>query len=352
MRWIVVLCAGVLIGLTPLSAQEVSPTSTPGVIFEPLSSERLDTFYGSLRAHTVFSLPESHPTPVVDPLISGIWAGSSTDFESQLGEVTLRFRPRVEARLTSDALAESVDVRVAIVPKGLSITHTLAQNSIDRTGILAKFSSQRQSSTRTTFVPGESQSGMYFSVPPMFAVGAQRAWGVLVCPRELKVTRVSPAGHGYIELLPSPYELTEWNVSLSARVNATVSSASDKQRLSARLGVSGDLPEPITGADEVISKAPTIALSYRPAREFDFIKFAPKSHAEEGVRATIEMQNKAGYLRRQYFEHVVHVLKSTEPSPISVIVNATQPRKNEGVCYVLISTREAWKEFERQPTRF
>jgi hypothetical protein len=62
----------------------------------------------------------------------------------------------------------------------------------------------------------------------------------------------------------------------------------------------------------------------------------------------IELQNAAGYVRRQSFSHVLYVQALQEPSPIAVIVNANRVYRDDGTCYIVLAQRSVWSEYEKR----
>ena len=77
-----------------------------------------------------------------------------------------------------------------------------------------------QEPTRTSFVRGRKQSGMYISIP--IAQDHVRGWGVYICPREFSY---GVGVHGrVIDLKPSSYELSEASFEAEAKAGWFASS--------------------------------------------------------------------------------------------------------------------------------
>lgn len=346
-------------GLTNARSQEPvvqeATEQAARISYEPLRRDQIDSLFDSLRAGSTFAMPPTRQSQQVDPNIAGIWAGTSTKIESELGEIVLRFRPTIEARLAqsekSDSptlLADQADVRIRMMPKGMSIVHELAQNNLDRAGILAEIQIDRAFPTRTAYIPGYRDSGFYFSVPSMIRADAEKTWGMMICPRIAKLAQSKRGAPLQLELLASPYELSEVKLSFAASGSLRIPGSSYKQRLAVNLGLTAELPASIESKDEVVAQAPSLRMLYRPVTPFDFFRFAPKSSIQEGVLTKVEMQNQAGYLRTQYFGNVVYVHKLVEPSPISVVFKGRRAMKDEGTCYVLVSDKPMWTEYDKK----
>lgn len=355
------LCIGLLclVSLKAARAQEQvsrqADEQEARVSFDALRRDQIDSVFDSLRGGSLFSMPPIHQSQTVDPNIAGIWAGTSTNVETELGEITLRFRPTIEARLarneksdSSALLAEKVDVRIRMSPKGLFIVHELAKNNLERAGILAEIHIERPSPTRTAYVSGNRDSGMYFAVPSMIRADTEKTWGMLMCPRVAKLAQKTRGAPLHLEFLPSPYELSEVQLSYTASGSVRIPSSTYKHKLKMNLGITSELPATIEPKDEVVSQAPSLRMLYRPATPFDFFRFAPKSSIQEGLLTRVEMQNQAGHIRIQYIGNVLFVHKISEPSPISVVFEGKRAARDEGYCYVLVADKPTWVEYDKK----
>lgn len=346
---------------TPMS--EELPVNTPfaptTTSFAPLTPEQIDIFFDSLRAGSQFRLPPIRTTQQVDPNISGIWAGSTFTVESEFEEIVLRFRPTTEARVARQSenakkvpLADYVDVNIHRSVKGIVIQHTLAAEAAARAGMLAKLDPVKPNPTRTAFVQAARDAGMYFAVPPLTSVQADQGWPVLVCPRAYQVAPATRGASGSVLLLPSPYELAEVKIVVSGRSRGSISTGMSKERLALAVVPTADLPPTIEGKDEVVALSPDLTLGYRPTAPFDFFRFVPRSSIQAGLLLMAEMQNKAGYVRRQYFTNTLYIQKLNQPSPISVVVDGRRATTDNGACYLLVAQKTRWSEYDKTVADF
>lgn len=359
-----------------VSAQELAPAITPSSVAEvvvptvtvattpavtsiaPLTAEQIDIFLDSLRAGSEYILPPIRTSQKVEPLVAGIWAGSEFSPQSDFGEIVLRFRPSVEARLAranegqKGILADSVDVIVKRTMKGIVMQHTLALDGDERAGLVAKLSSQKLYPTRTAFVQAARDSGMYFSVPPLLSQHADNGWGLLICPRSYSFAATSRGGASTLSLLQSAYELAEVKVSVTGRASSSISTGASKERLALKVLQTENLPPTIHGSDEVVALSPYLSLTYRPEIPFDFFRFAPKSSIQEGLLVAAEMQNKAGYLKRLYFTNALYIQKLNQPSRIPIFLNGIRVATDAGSCYVLLTQKTEWSEHDKQSASF
>lgn len=348
--------AGVVTSVVESAVPTVPVVSTPAVAsIEPLTSEQVDIFLDSLRAGSEYVLPPIHTSQKVDPSIAGIWAGSEFTSQSDFGDIVLRFRPTMEARLARmtegqrEILVDSVDVIVKRTLKGIVIQHTLAGSADERAGLVAKLSSQKLYPTRTEFVHGARDSGMYFSVPPLLFEHVDQGWGLLICPRSYSAGTASRAGGSSISLLQSPYELAEVKISLTGRASASISTGVSKERLALTLMPTGNLPASGHGSDEVVALSPYLSLIYRPETPFDFFRFAPKSSIQEGLLVAGEMQNKVGHLKRLYFANALYIQKLDLPARVPVYIKGQRIANDTGSCYVLLTQKTQWSEYDKLP---
>jgi hypothetical protein len=339
------------------SQSEGAPVvSETTVTFPVMSREFLDHFFDSLRARTVFSPPPLQVSQVVDANTSGIWAGTKTTVETDLQEVVLRFKPTDEARLerandkkgTRPLLAEYFDLTLQVTPRKLTIIHPLAEGKVTRRGITAEYTPYKSSPSRTEFVGGFRDAGMYFSVPAMGSVDVQKAWGILVCPRELVIAPPKGGLPSRIELHPSPYEVGEVRMTWAGQTEASFPAGSKKERVAVDLALSSQIPRSLEHRDEVTGLSPMVPLIYKPLNPFSFFRMPHDGAVQEGMLNIIEMQNFAGHVRRQFFSHVGYVKRIDEPSPVSVIVRANRVVRDEGACYVVAAQRSVWSRFDKK----
>jgi hypothetical protein len=337
----------------PKGSVSVSGTT---VTFPPMSREFIDHFFDSLRAKSAFYPPPLEVSQAVDANTSGIWAGTKTSVETDLQEVVLRFKPKDEARLerASDTksgrplLAEYFDLTLQVTRRSLTIIHPFAEGKAIRRGVTAEYTPSKSSPAHTEFFAGFRDASVYFSVPAMNSADVQRAWGILVCPRELIIAPPARGMPSRIELHPSPYEIGEVKMTWTGRVEASFPAGSKKERVAVDLALSRQLPKSREHRDEVSALSPMIPLVYQPLTPFDFFHMPHEGALREGILTTVEMQNFAGYLRRQFFSHVGYVHRIDEPSPVSVIVRANRVVRDEGVCYVVASQRSVWSTYDKK----
>jgi hypothetical protein len=200
----------------------------------------------------------------------------------------------------------------------------------------------------TEFVKGFRDAGMYFAWPSIVNDAAQRAWGLLICPRSPKLVQRKKSEDSQLELQPSPYQLREVSFTISSEVRARIPPTDRPERISASIVASDNLPRAEQNTDEVKSLSPSVVVPYRPATPFVFFKPSPVTGGiQEGLLARIETENVAGYIRRQYHSHVVYVSSLHEPSPVRIIIGDYRAARDEGECYVVSAQRSVWNEYER-----
>jgi hypothetical protein len=336
--------------------QQEVVTNGPRVTFPEMSREFLDLFFDSLRAQTVFAPPPLQTSQRVDANTSGMWAGTKTIVETELREVVLRFKPTDEARLERaggasegrSLLAESVDITIKVEPRKMTIIHPLAEAQLARVGISAEYPEYSKSPARTEFVPGFRDAGMYFAAPALGPAEVEKAWGLLVCPRQLVINSAQRGVSGRVELRNSPYALAEMQMTWQGQVQASMSASTKRERLAMELHASAAMPSSSEYRDEVATLSPWLSLSYKPQSPFSFIRMPHEGSVQQGFLAVVEMQNAAGYQRRQFFSHVAYVKRIDEPSPVNVIVRANRVNRDEGVCYVVAAQRSVWSQFEKR----
>lgn len=331
-----------------------APAWIPALVVEPLSREQIDIFFDSVRASSPYTPPQVHISQKVDAATSGIWSGATFDADGEVAEVILRFRPSIEERLkraeggkSSEQLAESVDVGIRLGVKGLQFSHSMARDSAMRGGFISPLKLDRRDRTRTAFVRGVQESGMYLSVPPMLMPEASENWSVLVCPRSAAVVKDAKSGALHLELTSSPYELSEVKMSFSANASARVPTLNSKERIKMQIFTTEHVPAPIVSEDEEFSVSPSLQIAYHPSATNDFFRFAPHSSTQQGLRVMCETENPAGHIRRAYFSSTLYIQKLNEPSPVSVIINGALVARDEGACYVVQRRKSHWAEYDR-----
>jgi hypothetical protein len=325
------------------------------VEFPPLTRDAIDRFFDSLRAGGQFVLPPLRQSQQVANNISGIWAGTRTEFESKIGVITLRFRPSDEARLARaesgknlQALADSFDVELELKPREFVIRHQYAENKLTRLGMKVDMGTNKVNPVLTEFVKGFRDAGMYFAWPSITNDLAHRAWSLLICPRSPRLVQRKRSEDPQLELQQSPYQLREVSFSISSEVRARIPPTDRPERISILVVPSENLPQAEQNKDEVKSLSPNVLVPYRPATSFGFFKPSLVSGSiQEGLLARIETENPAGYIRRQYHSHVVYMSSLNEPSPVRVIIGDRRAARDEGECYVVSAQRSVWNEYDR-----
>lgn len=323
--------------------------------FEPLTREQIDYLFDSLRANSAYQPPPFRLSQRVSADVAGIWAGSGMQVESDLGEIVLRFRAMVEARLQrqstpskSEALVDQFEIRIQLSRKGFLIVHPLAAEASARAGLVAPIQLLKRSPTRTTYVQGARDTGMYLSLPSLLLEEAQHGWALLMCPRVASFVPNRKTGGSDLQLLPSPYELSEAKFSITAFAQSKIETTSKKERLATSLAVTEQLPDTIDGKDELYALTPNLAIRYRPVAPFDFFRVAPKDSIQGGVLFKTEMENPVGHVRRDFYSHVLYLQKINEPATIPVTLQGTRPVKDSGPCYIVLSQKTEWKEYDKK----
>lgn len=341
------------------SDADVARSAPTPIVIDPLSREQIDIFFDSLRASSPYTPPPIQLSQKVDAATSGIWSGAVFDPEGEVVEVALRFRPSVEERLkraeagaSASQLAESVDLTIRLAPKGLQFFHSMAKDSLMANGFLSPLKLDARGTTRTAFVRGAQDSGMYLSVPPMLSLEAAENWGVLVCPRNAQVVKSKTTGQMQLELSSSPYELSEVKMTMTANASARVPTLNSKERLKMRISTTEHVAASTVAEDEEISVSPSLQVAYHPSAVADFFRFAPHTSTQQGIRFMSEAENQAGHIRRAYFATTLYIQKLMEPSPVSVVINGARIVRDEGACYVVQRRKTRWAEYDRTaPTR-
>ncbi len=333
---------------------ETTGSAAPSIEVEPLSREQIDIFFDSLRASSPYTPPPVRLSQKVDAAIAGIWSGVVFDPVGEIADLTLRFRPSIEERLkraetgeSTNQLAESVDLTIRLVLKGLQFSHSMAKDPLMSAGFLSPLKIDARGKTRTAFIRGAQDSGMYLSVPPMLSPEAEENWGVLICPRTARVVKNKSLGQMQLELSSSPYELSEIKMTTTANASARMPTLNSKERLKMAIATTDHVPAAVVAEDEEISVSPSLQVAYHPSAAVDFFRFAPNTNIQQGPRIMSETENQAGHIRRAYFATTLYVQKLMEPSPVSVVINAARVARDEGACYIVQRRKTRWAEYDK-----
>jgi hypothetical protein len=97
---------------------------------------------------------------------------------------------------------------------------------------------------------------------------------------------------------------------------------------------------------------PSASIEYAPATTFDSFRFAPFNDVQQGIVTLVEMQNKAGYIRRQFFTHQRMIHKTEEPSAVSLVIKGHRVSNDIGECYIIIEQKYSWTTYDKQPPTF
>ena len=338
-------CAAALTAINCSHAQEV-----PRITFAPMTRDEVDRFRDSLKNNASLVSHPPRQSQHVDSNTEGVWSGSSTEVVTAIEEVVLRFRPSTEELLSrsitteneSKALLEYVDVKLSYKEPHVVFVHSHPQDGREADGFEAKVK-HKEVPTRVKMIIGKRDSSMYVAVPPFH--NPEEMWGVYICPRIFKYQSVGRTGTRIMSLDASPYNLSEVKVVARAVGSAAFEASRGKVRAGITLQLSSDLPESMDSSDLSISAVAEPKVAYRPKFPFDFFRFAPQTDIQQGLNMVVELQNRAGKIRRQNFSHVVSVHKSNEPSPVSVKIGAVRPSADTGDCYIVQSQKYSWNEF-------
>jgi hypothetical protein len=320
----------------------------PALEIAPLTQAHKDILVDSLRSSSVLVLPPVETSQVVDSKISGIWAGSKVKVSLSMGEVTLRFRRKVEELiaateagqdLTRDSL-ESFELVVNALPYRMELRHSNPESSYDAQGVWAPLES-RKPQTLVPFIPGQKNSGVYVGVLPTAKRNDQ--WAVFVCPRKTTLDRKT----GAVGLAPSIYELFEAKLNVSAEAEAVMSTGGQEGRIKASLDLSKDLPPSSSVEDESVSAVPRALIKYKPQNPFDFFRFKPHTDVQQGVLVTVEMQNKVGYVRKQRFARYLYIHRTEEPTGVPVFLGKSRAISDTGECYVVAEQATSWTTYDK-----
>jgi hypothetical protein len=345
------LVTSIILLLTSVSV--VHGEEVPGYSIPPLSEDQMDLLIDSLRSQRPLDLPPLHTSGQVDPLIQGIWAGSITDTQSTTGPITLRFRRRLDSlvsqdnqlRVQANDLLESFDISLEQQKRFLIIRHSHASQPKEQAGI-SLLMTRPTMGTQVVALRGARESGIYVGLSPL--VDVETAWAVLLCPRVFGRDHRGKNGFQVFDLTPSPYELSEVNMSFAMQAAVSMSTAGRLGR--ARIGaqVTEMLPKAEQEYDEGISAAPKARYTYRPSTPFDFFRFAPYTSTQQGTLLQVQMQNRKGWLRTENFSNAIYVQKLSESSPVTPVVSGRGVERNEGECYVVVRHRYSWREYTQE----
>ncbi len=327
--------------------------------FDPMNRDEIDRFRDSLKNNIPLNFASPKKSQTVESHLSGVWAGSKTTVSSEVGEITLRFRPNMDELLSrsttkedqSKALLNTVDLKLSLfeLTRELTFSHSNAELSKEARGFRAKIGKE-DGITLSWLVKGQRESSLYVAIPSVRNL--EEGWGVFVCPRALRYKTVGSTGTRALYLEKSPYELSEVMFPLEVSARTSFESSRGNVRAYLQMQPSSDMPETQVAKDEMISTVADPKLIYRPQRPFDFYRIAPLADVQQGLNVVVELQNAAGYLRRQNFSHVVSVHKSNEPSPVSVKTGEGRPAGDSGDCYIVQLQKYVWTEYDKTPVSF
>lgn len=319
----------------------------------PVTEAELAVFRDSLRSGSSFSPLNPEVYEEADQSAVGMWAGSRAKVEWGITSVVLRFAPKVVvssefkegAKDSSIALLPSFDVQISLNGRSFELRHGAGDQ---RSGGGFALSLDRPGRARPHFVGGEQGSGLYAAIPAV--ADHERGWGALVCPRSVSQVRrdrtTAPV------LLPSLYELSEAKVLASVRADARFSTGGTEGRSRVSVAVTGGLPTPNPDFDQAASALPQVDLFYNAQSKMPFFSLAGLLGRQEAVRMMVEMQNAAGYVRRQYFLQAIAIHRLDEPVTGAVLVDNRDVESDEGECYAVIVRRNRWSVYGREKPLF
>jgi hypothetical protein len=341
------LCTALLCA-APLCAEE-----RPALEIAPLTQAHMDLLFDSLRSSSVLALPALKSSQEVDPNISGVWSGSKTKVSLSMSEVTLRFRRKVDELVAAaqtgkdltHELLESFDVVVKATPYRVELRHSHAESAYDSEGLWVPAQSTKPK-TLAPFISGQKDSGVYIAVLPI--ANRDSEWAAYVCPRKTTQER----GRAAVRLSPSMYELFEAKVSVAAEADVRMSTAGQEGKVKVSLDLSKDLPPSSLAEDESVSTAPRALFKYKPEAPSDFFRFKPQNNVQQGALVMVEMHNKAGYVRRQFFSRYLYIHKTEEQTGFPVFVGSKRATTDTGECYVVVEQASSWTEYDKKPATF
>lgn len=332
----------------PTLAQPANQFTLP-----PLTESELDAFRDSLRAGHPFAPVNAEEQEDVDDAVSGMWAGSQTKVDSEVDSVVLRFSPQVDKLLEMSksidnpaaTLLQSFEVQVSLRGRRFELRHS-AGDRRSRGGFFML--TDQPGIERSQFVGGEEGSGLYVAVPPI--ADSDNGWGALLCPRA--VLQVRRDRSSFLALGPSVYGLSEAKAIVSAKAEAKLSTGGGEGRARISVAVTSAFPAPNPDYDRAASALPQVDLFYNPQDRIPFFSLSGVPARQEGVRMLVEMQNAAGYVRRQYFLQAVSIQRIKEPPLTRVFVDNRDVETDEGECYVVIVRRHHWARYGREKALF
>lgn len=323
----------------------------------PLSQDAIDRFRDSLKNDIPLEGIPPRRSQEGDRSLDGVWSGSKTTVIASIGEVILRFKPKTEELLarsvtsanSESALLDSFDVKVVSKGRDIIFTH---DNSSDprQLGGVAAHSKIPPGPTVVALVKGKRESTMYAAVPPF--KDQKSLWGLYLCPRVIRYESVGRTGTQAVFLSPSPYELAEVSVSVSSTASAYYEAPRGRVRGTTYFQISPGIPESTEVRDEMIATIAEPKITYRPKGPFGFSPFSPERSFQQGITAVVELQNRAGHMRRESFSEVLSIARSLEPSPVEVLVDEVKPSGDAGECYFLQGQKYSWREYDRTAVSF
>jgi hypothetical protein len=343
----------VVAGLVLSATVGICADPDPSLQLAPLTDAHLDLFRDALRAEQPFVPPQPEQSEVSDSSLSGIWSGSRANVDTEVHSVVLRFAPRIQdiiemsKKVDNPAanLLSSFDVEVSLKGSRFELRHS-AGDSRSGGGFLAIV--DRPLINRTTFVGGEQGSSLYIAIPPL--KDPATGWGFLVCPRTLDYVRQERTKVPVLK--PSIYELTEVKATFSAGGEAIQTSVGDEGRARMSVSATSHLPMVTPHFDRARSALPQVDLVYNPKGRFDFFSARGIPAVHEGIQVLVEMQNGAGYVRKQHFLQAVSINSIREPALVHVAVDNRSVAGDDGDCYVTIVRRNSWATYGREADLF
>jgi hypothetical protein len=350
----------VLLGVCAIGYSAQARAELPTVAtFDPMTKDEIDRFRDSLKNNVPLNFVSPKKSQTIETHLAGVWAGSKTTVSTQVGDITLRFRPNMDELLSrstttedqSKALLNTFDLTFSLfeLTRELTFIHSDAEIAKEAKGFKARIGKE-DGITLSRLVRGQRESGLYLAIPPVRNL--EEGWGVFVCPRVVRYKTVGHTGTRAIYLEKSPYDLSEVMFPLEASARTSFESSRGNVRAFIQMQPSSDMPETEVVKDEMISTAADPKLLYRPNRPFDFYRIAPLLDVQQGLNVVVELQNAAGFLRRQNFSHVVSVHRSNEPSPVSVKTSEGRAAGDAGDCYILQVQKYVWTEYDKTSVSF
>lgn len=337
-----------------LANSQVQPISTTAQFSLPVITEaELSVFRDSMRSGIAFTPFNPEIRAEADPALVGMWAGSRTTVDWNMDSVVLRFAPRDDTSAesqkaigrTAEGLRESFDVQISFKGRRFELRHSAAD---PRSGGGFSMSVDQPGIGQGRFVDGDKGSGLYAAIP--LIADSEQGWGALVCPRT--ISKVRHERSTVPVLISSPYKLSEAQALVSVRADARFSTAGAEGRARVSVAVTGGLLTSNPDFDQAASASPQVDLFYNPRSRMPFFSLAGLAGRQEGVRMLVEMQNSAGYVRKQYFLQAVAIQRIDEPISVPVFVDGRGVPSDQGECYVVIVRRNRWSTYGREKPLF